>query len=175
MYAGRKRDDPGASQRRPFLDPTQPSTSAAGAAAAAAAAPKPPGPAAGATPAAAVARRLAGMRCVTISLPGVLLEESSPAELEESASVRPGAAGKCPPAASAPAPGLAPPALRSRRLVSPPTGQPSTRPPGPMPLGVATHCLRPWPAWALQRSLCWLSGGPTAAAALPSTCLAQSC
>ncbi|KAL4424243.1 hypothetical protein ABPG75_001544 [Micractinium tetrahymenae] len=92
---GRKRDEPSSSQQQPPLDPTQPSTSAAGAAAAAAAAAasKPAaGPAAAATPAAAVARRLAGIRCVTLSVPGVLLEESSPAELEESASVRAGAA-----------------------------------------------------------------------------------
>ncbi|KAL4442723.1 hypothetical protein ABPG77_006717 [Micractinium sp. CCAP 211/92] len=92
---GRKPDEPGASQRPPHLDPTQPSTSAAGgpaAAAAAAAAPKPPGAAAAVSPAAAVARRLAGVRCITLSLPGVLLEESSPAELEESASLHAGAA-----------------------------------------------------------------------------------
>lgn len=70
--------------QQPF-DPSLPSTSAAGGAR--------PTPAAAATPAAAVARRLAGVRRVTLSVPGVLLEESSPDELEESANVCAGAAG----------------------------------------------------------------------------------
>lgn len=83
--AARKRDE-GGQQQRPY-DPSQPSTSAAGVRAAAAQ------PAAAATPAAAVARQLAGVRRVTMSVPGVLLEESEAEQLDESASVRAGVAG----------------------------------------------------------------------------------
>lgn len=145
--AGQKRDEPGPSQRHPPLDPAQPSTSAAGAAAAAAA--KPLGHAAAATPAAAVARRLSGVRCVTLSLPGVLLEESSPDELEESASVRAVAAGKPPPAASLSLPGMA-------HRCAP------CQPP-PLMLARAACC-------ACRHgcgSSCWQSGRYTAAAAWP--------
>ncbi|PSC74149.1 Peroxisome biogenesis 22 [Micractinium conductrix] len=80
---GPKRDESDQMPQQPF-DPSLPSTSAAGGAR--------PTPAAAATPAAAVARRLAGVRRVTLSVPGVLLEESSPDELEESANVCAGAA-----------------------------------------------------------------------------------
>ena len=88
LTAGRKPDEH--SQQQQPHDPRAPSTSAAAAAAAAAAR-----PAVAITPAAAVARRLAGVRRLTLSVPGVLLEESSPGELEESASALPGAAGVC--------------------------------------------------------------------------------
>lgn len=91
--AERKPDDPDPrrvtqQQQRPADDPSRPSSSAA------AGAPAPPSSPASAA-AAAVARRLAGVHTVTLSVLGVLLEERSPEELGEAATVVPGAVGGC--------------------------------------------------------------------------------
>jgi hypothetical protein len=78
----------GQQQQQQQLDsgPNKPSTSAA-AGSGHSAAPS--------SPSAAVSRRLAGIKRVTMSVPGVLLQESSPGDLDESASVRTDAVGEC--------------------------------------------------------------------------------